>query len=235
MVKKIYCIVVLSCVLLSCEVNKQPVNKDTLTGSGWRLIEIVTDNNSMYIDQNMFLNIDFTSEKISGMSACNTFFGSYKLKKDNEIEMDVKGTTLMVCEDNVQKYEDIFINEIEKIRHLTIDENTLYLHKDTENYLVFHRFQKIDNNGLIGDSFTKTIWVASETKECEGVGLQQCLLVKDDKNKEWELFYDVIDGFNWEKGYEYELIIEESVIDNPPADGSSLRWKLITIVEKHRK
>jgi len=78
----------------------------------------------------------------------------------------------------------------------------------------------------------KTIYVGPSQVDCVGVAPQQCLLLKENPDDEWSLFYDQIEGFDFEEGYEYELIVEEQVIDEPPQDGSMLRTSLVEIVSK---
>jgi heat shock protein HslJ len=82
------------------------------------------------------------------------------------------------------------------------------------------------------DGVVKTIYVGPELVDCVGVGPQQCMLVKEDPNAEYQYHYTGIEGFDYEPGYEYELLIRETTIDNPPADGSSLQWTLIEVVSK---
>ncbi|MDY7394838.1 DUF4377 domain-containing protein [Aureibaculum sp. 2210JD6-5] len=51
---------------------------------------------------------------------------------------------------------------------------------------------------------------------------------------DWNLFYGEIEGFNYELGYLYSLKIKKETLENPPADGSSIRYKLIEEVSKVR-
>ena len=78
----------------------------------------------------------------------------------------------------------------------------------------------------------KVIFVGAEQVDCEGVGPQKCLWVKEDIDGEWELFYDTIVGFSWESGFIYELRVRVDQVQNPPADGSSMLWTLMEVVEK---
>ena len=82
------------------------------------------------------------------------------------------------------------------------------------------------------ESTEKTIFVGAEKVACQGAGPQECYLIKENTADDWEFFYDEIDGFNWEPGFEYELRIQETQIANPPADASSIAWTLIEVVEK---
>ena len=78
----------------------------------------------------------------------------------------------------------------------------------------------------------ETMFVASYTRECVGVAVQQCMLVKERPEDEWQNFYGGISGFAYEPGYDYELVIGWREIENPPADGSSREYWLIRLVSK---
>ncbi len=77
-------------------------------------------------------------------------------------------------------------------------------------------------SGEEAESEVVTIYVGPELAECVGVGPMECMLVKTDPNDEYEYFYQQIDGFEFEPGYEYELLVQVDQVENPPADGSSL-------------
>lgn len=79
----------------------------------------------------------------------------------------------------------------------------------------------------------ETLYINSQLVECEGgAGPQQCMQVRRGPDEPWELFYDQIEGFVFEPGFTYELRVETSVVDNPPADASSLRYTLVEVVDK---
>lgn len=75
-----------------------------------------------------------------------------------------------------------------------------------------------------------TLFVGPERVDCVGVGPQQCLRVKFSADGEWELFYDTIEGFTFEPGNEYQLLVKQTAVENPPADGSALRYELLEVV-----
>ena len=79
-----------------------------------------------------------------------------------------------------------------------------------------------------------TFHVASYTRTCQGMYEMQCMLVREDTEGEWSNFYDEIEGFTYEPGYEYVLIVGWREIENPPADSSSRHYWLIRQVEKRR-
>ena len=79
----------------------------------------------------------------------------------------------------------------------------------------------------------EVLTIAPETKECTaGVAKMQCLLVKEGDATEWQYFYNQIEGFTHEPGYEYQLVVSKSKVENPPADTSSLKYKLVKVVSK---
>ncbi|MGD9148145.1 MAG: META domain-containing protein, partial [Anaerolineae bacterium] len=88
--------------------------------------------------------------------------------------------------------------------------------------------------GPAGGPVGKTIYVGPYLVDCEGVAPQKCMLVKEGPNDDWTLFYDQIEGFDYEPGYEYELRITEEQVENPPADASSIRWVLVEVVSQTR-
>ena len=45
-------------------------------------------------------------------------------------------------------------------------------------------------------------------------------------------FFNNIEGFNYEPGYEYLLTVSTTKIENPPADGSSIKYTLIKQISK---
>jgi len=77
-----------------------------------------------------------------------------------------------------------------------------------------------------------TMFVGAEKVECVGVGPQECLRVKWRTDGEWELFYDQIVNFEWTAGYEYELRVQKSTVENPPADASAFQYTLVKVISQ---
>jgi hypothetical protein len=76
------------------------------------------------------------------------------------------------------------------------------------------------------------LYVAPERRECVGVVVQQCLLVRESTGSEWELFYDTIQGFDYKPGFHYALRVERRRVVNPPQDSSAYEWQLIEVLEQ---
>src|SRR5699024_386118 len=90
------------------------------------------------------------------------------------------------------------------------------------------------NQTMNKDIEKQIIIIGPETVTCDaGVMKKQCLQVKWKEDQEdWELFYNNIIGFEYETGYIYKLLVEVKQIKNPPADASSLAYRLIKELDK---
>ena len=74
--------------------------------------------------------------------------------------------------------------------------------------------------------------VASTRVPCVGVVAMQCLQVRTSTDATWQRFYDEIEGFTWEQGYRYTLRVARRAVLDPPADGSSVAFRLVEILQK---
>ncbi|MFD0964408.1 DUF4377 domain-containing protein [Pseudofulvibacter geojedonensis] len=81
---------------------------------------------------------------------------------------------------------------------------------------------------------TKTVILKSNLVDCQGEGTQKCMQYKIKGEDNWQLFYGEIEGFTYEEGYNYELEVDIEKIDNPPADGSNLKYTLRKVLKKER-
>lgn len=83
----------------------------------------------------------------------------------------------------------------------------------------------------------RPLFIAAQTEPCSaGAMKKNCMKVKySADNQEWELFYNNIEGFTYEPGNEYELIVNIEKVGNPPADASDLKYTLVKEVSKIKK
>lgn len=82
-----------------------------------------------------------------------------------------------------------------------------------------------------------TIEVASTRVSCRGEGLQECLQIREvgmDPAAPFALTFVPIEGFTHERGYRYVLRVAERTVSNPPADGSSVVYRLLSVVSRER-
>ena len=76
------------------------------------------------------------------------------------------------------------------------------------------------------------LWIGPDLVDCEGAAPQTCLLVSESEGGEQEFFYDQIEGFTHVVGTSYVIDVEITEVDDPPADGSSLSYRLVSIVSE---
>ena len=79
--------------------------------------------------------------------------------------------------------------------------------------------------------------INSAKVKCVGVAPKNCLQIQKEKNigtDTWEMFYSSIEGFEYEPGYVYTISVKETQLpaDEVPADGSSIKYELIEVLEK---
>ena len=87
-----------------------------------------------------------------------------------------------------------------------------------------------DDDELKDKQKTVTLYVSATTGECIGMTgtPHECMLIKEKGEKTWDpCEFNGIEGFTYEKGYEYELLATKTIYANPPADGSSYDYTLV--------
>ena len=82
------------------------------------------------------------------------------------------------------------------------------------------------------DNNQVSLYVAPFWAPCVGVAPTICMQVRETTDGQWTNFFGKINGFNYEPGYSYKLLVKKETVENPPADGSSIRW---TLVEEQSK
>ncbi len=64
----------------------------------------------------------------------------------------------------------------------------------------------------------ETLYINSQLVDCVGVGPMQCMQVRSDEQQPWTLFYQNIEGFQFEPGYRYQLTVSKEQLTDVPAD-----------------
>jgi hypothetical protein len=73
----------------------------------------------------------------------------------------------------------------------------------------------------------RVLYVGPDRIDCVGVGPQLCYQINDVPEAPYTHYYDEIEGFDHRKGFEYVLQIEVLTVENPAADASSIRYRLV--------
>ena len=82
-------------------------------------------------------------------------------------------------------------------------------------------------------------WVNSIKVPCTAESPSHCLQIQKAEvpdPTQWKSLYSPISGFKFEAGYIYKLIVKESELDPAavPADGSSIAYTLVMVLEKNK-
>ncbi len=83
-------------------------------------------------------------------------------------------------------------------------------------------------------STTETLIVGPSKVPCEGLSPQDCLQVKKDSAAAWENFYGTIEGFDYEPGYQYTLMVDVTKNKSAAADSSSIMYSLKEVLDKKK-
>ncbi len=88
--------------------------------------------------------------------------------------------------------------------------------------------------GAPAEPVVQTLFVRERRTDCQGEGERKCLQVREVESGEWRNFYANIEGFDYEEGNAYEVRVEVTEVPRPPADASSLRYRLLEIISKRK-
>lgn len=77
-----------------------------------------------------------------------------------------------------------------------------------------------------------TLEIARNSVPCVGEMTGMCIQVRTPGETEWRKFYDPIEGFRHEEGTAYVLEVGRREVEDPPADGSAFRYRLIRVIDE---
>ena len=87
---------------------------------------------------------------------------------------------------------------------------------------------------LSGMNYNKkiTLIVNDQKAPCEGNPDAKCLLIKKEGAKEFEIFYQDIEGFTFEEGYTQTILVNERHIANAMIKESGAIYSLVEVISK---
>jgi len=96
--------------------------------------------------------------------------------------------------------------------------------------------QAIEQQALLAENEV-LYWVNSLRADCVGITPMSCLQVQEGdvlKQDAWQLFYSSIEGFSYEAGYIYKLLLQKESLplEQVPADASAIKYTLVSVLEK---
>jgi hypothetical protein len=83
------------------------------------------------------------------------------------------------------------------------------------------------------DSTQTTTWnIAPAKVVCQGEADQWCLKVQKAPAANWEYFHDNIEGFFYQWGYAYTIVVRKKEVENPAEDSSTQSFTLVKVKER---
>ena len=209
----------------------QEVPVTEITNITWQWTELIENQpaaQSLVPDPENYTLTFFEDGTFGILADCNSGNGSYTVS-GNTIEFGPMALTLAMCPP--ESLHDQFMRLLGQVDTFgMLDGMLVFTLQDGAGEM---RFQ---NGGMAEKPEAPPeevrMFVGPEKVPCEGAGPMECLQVKYSPEDEWQLFYNTIEGFQWEPGFFYELRVNVYQVENPPADGSSLRYELVEVVSK---
>lgn len=187
----------------------------------WAFGQLIADGNTVRLPYSNFAYLTIDGQNVSGSAGCNDFSGTATFNEGSVNLSPLAVTRKMCADESVMAYENALLSILDNATSYEATGNAMTISND---------------DGSMSANLTpvrqQTLFVGPEQADCVGVGPQKCLLVKENADDDYTFFYDQIIGFEWEEGYDYELLVAVSDIANPPADASALRYELVEVVSQ---
>lgn len=85
-----------------------------------------------------------------------------------------------------------------------------------------------------GSTVVVTLVVNEDKAPCSGLVDNNCLLIKEEGKKEFELFYQDIAGFEFEDGVRQTIQVRKRIVDNPYEKQAEPIYSLLKVLSKER-
>lgn len=92
--------------------------------------------------------------------------------------------------------------------------------------------EKKDDKEVVENFEEKTLYIDHYINSVFGFHEGLSYRVKENEEDNWESLYEGIEGFEYELGYVYIIRVKIFQVENPPADGSSLRYEFVELLSK---
>lgn len=212
-------------------VSPQEVSAGEIVNITWQWVELIENDpagQSLVADPENYTLTFLDDGTVRVKADCNSGSGGYTVD-GNKIEFSPMALTMALCPPG--SLHDQFLRLLGQVDTFgSLDGKLVFVLKDGAGEMRFQNGGVVEEPGAASKEIT--LYIGPELVPCEGEGPMECYQVKESPDAEWGLFYDQIEGFNWEPGFVYELRVRVSPVDNPPAGGSSLRYELVEEVSK---
>jgi len=79
-------------------------------------------------------------------------------------------------------------------------------------------------------SENKIIYVAPALQNCETQGAKKCLMIKENKEDDWQLFDGEIEGFDYKEGSMYKIEVKISKAKGATNEKDQLKYELLKVI-----
>jgi heat shock protein HslJ len=155
------------------------------------------------------------------------FDGNLIFDKLSSLSPDLAGNVFPLF--NIELQDDRLIFHFRDGRAAADFEN-LRLGLDLRDLLITIKFSAAAS--ALEPAGQSILYVGPNLVDCVGVAPQQCMLVRENPEDDWKYFYDQIEGFDYEEGYLYKLLVLQEIDPNPPADRSSISYRLVNVEDQ---
>jgi heat shock protein HslJ len=228
-----------------------------LTGTDWELVQWPGHALPSSGAEPVVLNFSQNgrASMVSGRAGCNRFSASYTLSAQDQISFGSPASTRMACASQLMQFESSFLKLLAAVSRIQVQAGGMQMFAADGQVLSYRPRANAaaDVSKPVGPATevtaaaspataaadaapatTQDLYVAPLRAKCMGIAPMQCLQVRQDPKGPWQLWYSPIEGFEFKTGTAYHIRINGWKIANPPADSSSMRWKLVQILEQHR-
>lgn len=175
-------------------------------------------------------------------------------------ENDASKNCLLVKKDNQKEYE-IFNEDIDGFNFEPGNEYTLWVKKQlktppisaSESIYKYVLVKIVSKNGIKLGEFNATypnkdneqkndldkgnmttLIINEEQVPCENVAEKNCLLIKKQGDKTFEIFYQAIPGFSFERGYRQTILVQERKVEHPQVKQTLPIYTFVKVLKKEK-
>jgi heat shock protein HslJ len=218
------------CATTSSEPTPMATNQQALEGIDWRLVAAPGARPGAALSGAGAATLRFEADRFSMRGPCNRHSGAWERDGDR-LSLGKEGgavaSTKMMCPPEIMAREQALLAAMSQPFTVTFEGPFLQLAAGDGSTW---RFDSRDLPPAEGRE--RIVHVAGQRAPCTGVAPMLCLQVRTQPGAAWQLHYGEIEGFDWQVGVEYVIRVREYTVQNPPADGSSLRWVLEEVLER---
>jgi heat shock protein HslJ len=201
-----------------------------IEGIDWRLVSAPGTRAGAVLSGAGAATLRFERERFSMGGPCNRHTGEWS-RSGNQLSFGREGgavaSTKMMCPPEIMQRETALLAAMASPLAMEFEGPFLRLVAADGSAWRFDSRELPPAEGR-----ERIVMVAGQRAPCTGVAPTLCLQVRTQPGAAWQLHYGEIEGFDWQVGVEYVIRVREYAVENPPADGSSLRWVLEEVLER---